>query len=187
MILVDRDIRNARVAGDIVIEPWDDVCLGTNSYDVHLADTLVVHVPWDDEGYRTVLDVRTPPRTRTHKIPHDGFVLQPNVLYLASTVEYTETHRHVPVVNGKSSLGRLGLSIHVTAGFGDVGFRGHWTLELFVIEPLRIYAGMKIAQLVYHEPSGQPDVPYDRKPGAKYVNRDSIPQQSLSHLNFKGR
>ncbi len=79
----------------------------------------------------------------------EGLILQPNVIYLASTVEYTETLRHVPVIQGKSSLGRLGLFVHVTAGFGDVGFKGHWTLELIAVQRIKIYPGMKIAQIVY--------------------------------------
>lgn len=174
-VLVDRDIDAAMSTGSIVIEPFDPESLGTNSYDVHLADKLVVY---DD----IVLDVRAKdPRTRTmHIHPTNGFLLRPGELYLASTVEYTESREHLPILNGKSSLGRLGLSIHVTAGTGDVGFRGHWTMELFVIRPLRVYAGMAIGQLLWFT-ANPPRVPYDHKRSAKYGGRDPDPQASLMY------
>lgn len=105
------------------------------------------------------------------------------IKYLASTVEYTETLRHVPVIQGKSSLGRLGLFVHVTAGFGDVGFKGHWTLELVCVQPIRIYAGMKIAQLVYNDISEMPKISYDKKMDAKYSNQGIDPQPSRYHKN----
>ena len=105
------------------------------------------------------------------------------MLYLASTIEYTETLRHVPVIQGKSSLGRLGLFVHVTAGFGDVGFKGHWTLELVCVQPIRIYAGMKIAQLVYNDISEMPKISYDKKVDAKYANQGVDPQPSRYHKN----
>lgn len=84
-----------------------------------------------------------------------------------------------------SSLGRLGLSIHVTAGTGDVGFRNHWTMELFVVKPLRVYAGMAVGQLLWFETSGKPDIPYDAKPGAKYTSVSPAPQASEMAKNFK--
>jgi dCTP deaminase len=121
-------------------------------------------------------------------------VLVPGELYLGVTVEYTETHRHVPFLEGKSSGGRLGLSIHATAGKGDVGFCGHWTLEITVARPLRVYARMPIGQLIYHTVSSQPIVSYDRKHTQKYSARsergerseDPAPVASRMHLNFDG-
>ena len=77
--------------------------------------------------------MRRPNRFRRYTIPEDGFVLNPNQLYLARTVERTETHNLVPMLEGRSSVGRLGLFVHVTAGFGDVGFCGFWTLEMYAI------------------------------------------------------
>jgi len=87
-------------------------------------------------------------------ISEDGILLVPGELYLAQTLEYTETHNLVPVISGRSSIGRLGLFIHVTAGFGDIGFCGHWTLELAVIRPLIVYPRMPLAQIYYHVPVG---------------------------------
>lgn len=201
-MLVDREILAAIEARIIVIEPFDREALGTNSYDVHLASTLLTYAPVyeaskrprDDAYYGSPpmltkvekpLDVKEARVTIEHVIGDDGFVLQPNELYLASTVEYTETHRHVPILNGKSSLGRLGLSIHVTAGTGDVGFCNHWTMELFVIKPLRVYAGMPVGQLLWHTTSGAlPERSYKHKPGAKYNGRDVKPRASEFWRNF---
>jgi dCTP deaminase len=194
-VLVDSEIRRAHDSGVIIIEPFDRKALGTNSYDVHLAKTLRIYkteymtVP-DPNAYaaleRTInvpapLDARGKHETIDIEIPDSGYVLMPNELYLASTVEYTESHQHLPLLNGKSSIGRLGLSIHVTAGTGDVGFRGHWTMELFVIKPLRVYAGMAIGQLLWIDTKEAPDVPYDLKQSAKYNNRDPLPQASRMH------
>ena len=81
-------------------------------------------------------------------------MLDPNRLYLGRTVERTETHNLVPMLEGRSSIGRLGLFVHVTAGFGDVGFCGYWTLEMFAVQPVRIYPGVQICQIFYHAIEG---------------------------------
>ena len=78
-----------------------------------------------------------------------------NQLYLARTQEMTQTHNLVPMIEGRSSVGRLGLFVHVTAGFGDVGFCGYWTLEMFAIQPVKIYPGVPICQIFYHEITGE--------------------------------
>lgn len=187
-VLVDKDIEAAIDRGEIIIDPFDRRSLGTNSYDVHLAPTLRVYkserdfMGSHDRRYPEIpLDVRIPRETRDVSIPDGGFVLEPGELYLASTVERTESHEHVPMLNGRSSLGRLGLSIHVTAGTGDVGFRGTWTMELFVIKRLRIYAGIPIGQLLWLTASGAPSVPYGKKSSAKYNDAGPLPQPSKLH------
>ncbi len=188
MILVDRTILSAMADGTIVIEPFDRDSLGTNSYDVHLAPVLRTYLVQRDHNWNPIpLSVKARPETQDHVIGVDGFVLQPGELYLASTVEYTESHCHVPFMNGKSSLGRLGLSIHVTAGTGDVGFCNHWTLELFTIKPLRIFAGMPIGQLLWMVASDTPDVPYGVKQSAKYGVRSALPMPSEMERNFNAR
>jgi dCTP deaminase len=96
-----------------------------------------------------------PNRVRRIEIPPEGIVLSPNQLYLGRTVERTVTHNLVPQIEGRSSIGRLGLFVHVTAGFGDVGFAGFWTLEMFAVQPVRIYAGVPICQIFYHELTGE--------------------------------
>lgn len=176
MILTDHTIIEEINKNNIVIKPYNPSNLGTNSYDLTLNNTLILYT-------ERVLDVRKKNPSAPMIIPEEGLILQPGIIYLASTVEYTETMRHVPVIQGKSSLGRLGLFIHVTAGFGDLGFKGHWTLELTVIQPLRIYAGMKIAQIVYNDITEMPMVSYDKKQDAKYSNQGSEPVASKNYLN----
>ena len=147
MILTGPEIQKRIDDGQIVIDPFDAGLINPNSYNLRLHDELMVY---EDE----CLDMRRPPQTRRISIPEDGFELQPNRLYLGRTVEYTETHECVPMLEGRSSIGRLGLFVHVTAGFGDVGFRGFWTLEMICIAPIRIYPGVEICQIFYHTLEG---------------------------------
>jgi len=142
MILSDKRILEEIEKGHIVIEPYDRKCLGTNSYDVHLGKHLATYKS-------RVLDAKKHNEIDHFEIPEEGFVLEPNTLYLGVTLEYTETHQHVPFLEGKSSTGRLGIDIHATAGKGDVGFCNTWTLEISCAQPVRIYAGMPIGQLIY--------------------------------------
>ncbi|MCA9270394.1 MAG: dCTP deaminase [Planctomycetales bacterium] len=137
----------ARLDGDIVIDPFDESRLNPNSYNLTLHHELMVYE-------EVVLDMRKANRVRRIEIPDDGLVLAPNQLYLGRTVERTETHNLVPMIEGRSSIGRLGLFVHVTAGFGDVGFCGYWTLEMFAVQPVKIYPGVPICQIFYHEITG---------------------------------
>ena len=146
MILSGNEIQ-ARLGRDIVIDPFDVSQLNPNSYNLRLHDELLAYE-------EIVLDMRRPNRFRRHTIPPEGIVLDPNRLYLGRTVERTETHNLVPMLEGRSSIGRLGLFVHVTAGFGDVGFRGYWTLEMFAVQPVRIYPGVQICQIFYHTIEG---------------------------------
>jgi dCTP deaminase len=176
MILSDTEIRAAIEQRQIVIEPFDPEALGSNSYDVHLGRTLAVY---EDE----ILDAKKHNRVRSFEIPDDGCILLPSRTYLGVTLEYTETHQHVPFLEGKSSVGRLGIDIHATAGKGDVGFCNHWTLEISVAQPVRIYHGMPIAQLIYFEVRGEIAMRYDRKPSAKYNQRSAVPVESMMWKN----
>ncbi len=171
MILSDKEILSAIDKGDILIEPFDKKCLGSNSYDVHLGRYLVVYKP-------RIIDAKTKNDTEEIEIPEEGFVMQPHTLYLGVTQEYTETHQHVPFLEGKSSIGRLGLIIHATAGKGDVGYCNTWTLELSCVQPVRIYPGMPIGQLIYFEVSGEVQTPYHSKQSAKYTKRTVKPVES---------
>ncbi|MBT3540418.1 MAG: dCTP deaminase, partial [Opitutae bacterium] len=131
MILSDSSILRAIEKKDIVIEPYDRSCLGTNSYDVHLSKFLACYV--DD-----VIDAKRHNQVKHFEIDQTGIVLNPGKTYLGSTLEYTETHQCVPFLEGKSSVGRLGIDIHATAGKGDVGFCNHWTLEISVSQSVRV-------------------------------------------------
>jgi dCTP deaminase len=146
MILTGDEIHK-NLGQSIVIDPFTPERLNPNSYNLTLHHELMVYE-------EVVLDMRRPSRTRRITIPPDGLVLSPNQLYLGRTAEYTETRGFVPMIEGRSSIGRLGLFVHVTAGFGDVGFRGYWTLEMFAVQPVRIYPGVEICQIFYHQVHG---------------------------------
>ncbi len=176
MILTDVQILKSIDRGDIVITPFDRAGLGTNSYDVHLSSHMAVYV--DD-----ALDAKEHNKIRHFEIGPDGFVIQPGELYLGVTEEYTETHAAVPFLEGKSSVGRLGIDIHATAGKGDVGYCNTWTLEISCVKPVRIYAGMPIGQLIYFAVEGPIENMYNRKPGAKYNQRTDLPLESMMWKN----
>jgi dCTP deaminase len=178
MILSDTQILKEMRKGTIVIKPFYRKYLGSNSYDVHLGDWLALY---DDE----ILDAKQHNPIHYFKIPRRGMILVPSKLYLGVTEEYTETHRHVPFLEGKSSIGRLGIDIHATAGKGDVGFCNTWTLEISVRQPVRIYSGMPIGQLIYFEVSGKIEVPYNKKKSAKYNHRTVKPVESMMWNNFR--
>ncbi len=177
MILSDTQIQESITRGEIVVEPFRPECLGTNSYDVHLGKYLAVYV--DHE-----LDARKHNLIKYIEIGPEGFVLQPGTLYLGVTEEYTETHNAVPFLEGKSSVGRLGIDIHATAGKGDVGFCNTWTLEISCVQPVRVYAGMPIGQLIYFKVDGDIQNYYHRKTNAKYNVRTDKPVESMMWKNI---
>lgn len=195
MILTDSAILKEIQAGNITLQPYDPKCVGSNSYDVHLSSRLAVYrsvcLVNGNEAMlydkHEVLDSKQHNATIELKIPEEGFVLQPGILYLGSTIEYTATNHLVPYLEGKSSMGRLGIKVHVTAGKGDVGFRGHWTLEIEVTHPVRVYPGMAVAQLTYFRTEGFCINPYNKKKGAKYNNTSDKPVASRNNENFRAQ
>jgi dCTP deaminase len=176
VILTDKEILSSMEKGLIKVEPFVLSCLGTNSYDVHLGKTLAVYK-------NHVLDAKSHNQIQTFEIPPEGFVLEPSRFYLGVTAEYTETHAHVPFLEGKSSVGRLGIDIHATAGKGDVGFCNYWTLEISVKQPVRVYGGMPIGQLIYFEIKGEIQNLYNQKASAKYNGKTNIPVESMMFKN----
>ncbi|HTW39457.1 MAG TPA: dCTP deaminase [Thermoplasmata archaeon] len=177
MILSDVKIREEMRKGRIVVRPFRPECLGTNSYDVHLGPYLALYTSG-------ALDARVANPVEEFRIPKEGYVLVPGQLYLGVTEEYTETHGFVPFLEGKSSVGRLGIDIHSTAGKGDEGFCNYWTLEMSVKLPVRVYAGMPVGQLIYFEISGPIERSYGAKQSAKYRTVSAHPTPSRMHLNF---
>ena len=155
MILPDSEIKK-RLRSDIIIEPFTEKRLNPNSYNLTLYDILKTYKYYS-------LDMKDEHEYDINLIPWEGMILKPGRIYLAKTIEYTETHNLVPMINGRSSIGRLGLSVHITAGTGDVGFCGHWTMELSCIQPVRIYAGIEICQICYHTLLGRCENPYNGK------------------------
>jgi dCTP deaminase len=172
MILSGKEIKRQLGTG-IKIEPYDENLLNPNSYNLRLFEELLVYD-------NPVLDMKTPNPTSRITIPEEGLLLEPNKLYLGRTIEHTSTDKFVPMLEGLSSIGRLGLFIHVTAGFGDVGFSGFWTLEIFCVQPIRIYRGVEICQIFYHTIEGD----YDLYSSGKYQNNTGI-QPSLLYKDFK--
>ncbi len=171
MILSGQQIKE-KLGREIVIEPFNETQLNPNSYNLKLHNELLVYE-------EDILDMKKENKYRSIAIPAEGIVLEPNKLYLGRTMEYTKTDKHVPMLEGRSSVGRLGLFVHVTAGFGDVGFSGFWTLEIHCIQPIRIYAGVEICQIYYHSIEGD----YDSYSGGKYQNNTGI-QPSLLYKDF---
>src|ERR1700691_5414193 len=176
MILSDTRILEEMEKGTIRIVPYDRSCLGSNSYDIHLGKWLAT--------YREhILDAKKHNEIEYFEIPEEGFVLYPHIFYLGVTQEYTETHAHVPFLEGKSSTGRLGIDIHATAGKGDVGFCNTWTLEISCAQPVKIYAGMPIGQLIYFVVEGEIEIMYNTKANAKYNNPTTRPVESMMWKN----
>lgn len=171
MILSGKEIEK-RLDKQIFIEPYNPAQLNPNSYNLKLHNKLLVY----DQH---VLDMKVENTAHEIVIPEEGLLLETNKLYLGRTFEHTRTEGLVPMLEGRSSVGRLGLFIHITAGFGDVGFSGFWTLEIFCVQPIRIYPGVEICQIYYHSINGE----YDPYKSGKYQNNDGI-QPSLLYKDF---
>ena len=172
MILSGKEIIE-RKGKDIVIDPFNENQVNPNSYNLRLHNELVVYD-------NPVLDMKEDnPATRI-MIPEDGLLLESKKLYLGRTMEYTETNNLVPMLEGRSSVGRLGLFVHITAGFGDVGFKGYWTLEIFCVQPIKIYPSIEICQIFYHSVEGD----YTPYQSGKYQGNRDI-QTSMLYKDFK--
>ena len=172
MILSGKEIQR-HIGKEIIIEPFDQSRVNPNSYNLTLHNELLVY-----ENHEHDMKKLNP--TKRITIPEEGLVLEPNRLYLGRTNEFTKTEGFVPMLEGRSSTGRLGLFIHVTAGFGDVGFAGYWTLEIFCIQPIRIYPNAEICQIYYHSIEGD----YEPYKSGKYQNNTDI-QPSLMYKDFE--
>lgn len=173
MILSGKEILR-HMGEEIIIEPFSEERLNPNSYNLTLHRRMMVYE-------NDILDMKQPNPARVIEIPEEGLLLEPNRLYLGRTNEYTRTEGYVPMLEGRSSTGRLGLFVHVTAGFGDVGFAGYWTLEMFCIQPVRIYPDVEICQIYYHTIQGN----YEPYMSGKYQNNTDI-QPSLMYQDFSG-
>lgn len=172
MILSGLEIKS-KMGKDIIIKPFDEKRVNPNSYNLRLHNELLVY----DEEF---LDMKKPNKTKALTIPDSGLLLNPGKLYLGRTVEYTATTNYIPMLEGRSSIGRLGLFIHVTAGFGDVGFKGYWTLEIHCIEPVKVYPFVEICQIYYHTIEGN----FEEYIKGKYQDNTGI-QPSLLFKDFK--
>ena len=172
MILSGKEIKKQVKEGNIAIDPFTDAQINPNSYNLRLHPDLLTY---DND----ILDMREKNSASPLVIPSEGLLLEPQKLYLGRTVERTSTDKYVPMLEGRSSVGRLGLFIHITAGFGDIGFDGFWTLEIFCVQPIRIYSGLEICQIFYHTIDGD----FDLYRSKKYQSNKGV-QPSLLYKDF---
>lgn len=172
MILSGLEIKR-ELNAKIFIEPYEESQLNPNSYNLRLHNELLVY-------HHHELDMKAKNEAEKIVIPEEGFLLDCKKLYLGRTLEYTKTFDYVPMLEGRSSIGRLGLFVHITAGFGDVGFCGYWTLEMFCVQPIRIYPGVQICQIFYHTIAGE----YELYQSNKYQNNQGV-QPSLLYKDFE--
>ena len=170
-MLSGEEIIEAVKRGDIVIKPFSESNVNPNSYNLTLGDELIVYT-------EDVLDARKENKTKTIKIPDDGYILVPGNFYLAKTQEYTENDVYVPEISGRSSVGRIGLNIHNSSGFGNLGYKGTWTLQINCIIPTKIYKGMQIGQIYFFPAVGDTSIRYK----GKYNNNGEI-NISKEYLN----
>ena len=180
MILSGLKIAEEVKAGRIFISDFDEKRLNPNSYNLRLADEIITYEqsPFDDSD---ILDMKWANTYMIERIPESGFIMRPGKLYLTRTMERTRTDCYVPMLEGRSSVGRLGIFIHATAGFGDVGFDGYWTLELSCVQPVRIYPGVEICQIYYHTIDGE----YEPYRSGKYQGNNGV-QASMLWKEFAG-
>ena len=173
MILSGNEIKKQVKEGSIAIDPFTDEQINPNSYNLRLHPDLLIY---DND----ILDMREKNSASPLVIPEDGLLLEPHKMYLGRTVERTSTDKYVPMLEGRSSVGRLGLFIHITAGFGDIGFDGFWTLEIFCVQPIRIYSGLEICQIFYHTIDGD----FDLYRSKKYQSNKGV-QPSMLYKDFE--
>jgi dCTP deaminase len=143
MILTGKAIQEAWESGDIHLEPFSDLQINPNSYNFRLSPSLF--------AFSGGTAAEQPSR---FEIPEGGYVLRPGLLYLGVTDEVIGSRSYVMTLLGRSSLGRLGLFLNVTADLGHVGASSRWTLELTVVQPLRVYPRMRIGQVAFWEVDG---------------------------------
>ncbi len=187
MFLTKSEILKSVESGDIHIQPFHTENLSPNSIDVTINNKLLVYELAEGE----FLDMKKNNPTKEITIPPEGFVLQPNTLYIGSTNETATSHKFIPMFEGRSSIGRLGINTHITAGFGDVGW-GYkqendkleclyptWTLEICVVHPVKVYPDVRVGQVYFVQPKGE----IEFYSGKYSCQKD--PQPSKSWLDFK--
>ena len=165
--------RRVKEKDGIYISDFDEKRLGPNSYNVRLDNKLLVYT-------EDVLDMKKDNPYKELIIPEEGLVLQPGEVYLGKTMEVIGAGDYVPIIEGRSSIGRLFIFIHATAGFCDIGFKGAITLEISVTKPVRVYPGVEIGQIYYNTIYGEPTIKYK----GKYNNNNEV-QPSRLYKDFE--
>ena len=169
MILTGPQIHEGVENGNIVIRPFRKRQVTPNAYDFRLGNRCCVYTA-------KTLDAAVANKTRTFTIPAEGMILQPTRIYLVNTEETMGSTRFVPIIRGRSSVGRLGIFIDITADLIDLGSINQWTLQLHVVQPVRIYPGMLIGQVTFWRTCGR-----RRQYNGKYSKLQS-PVPSMSHV-----
>jgi len=168
MVLTGKEIIEQVKKGNIHIDNFDANKVNPNSYNLKLHNELLVYK--NNNVNLDPLDLKKNNPTEKILIPEDGLILFPNRIYLGRTVEFTKTHGFVPQIEGRSSIGRLGLDIHKTAGWGDDGFENYWTLEIVATQPVIVYPFVEICQIIYMKVYGDNSIKYN----GKYQRTESI-------------
>ena len=186
MLLSDRDIRSCVDSGRVRLEPWDPQMIQPSSIDVHLDRFFRL---FNNHKYSVIDPAADQPElTRLVDVSAEGsLILHPGEFVLGSTYEKVTLADDVAArLEGKSSLGRLGLLTHSTAGFIDPGFSGHVTLELSntATLPIVLYPGMKVGQLCFFQLSSAAEKPYGSGASGSRYQGQRGPTASRSHLNF---
>ena len=184
MILTKKEIVDQINAGDITITPFVERFLTPNGYDLHLGRNLIILSSAFDG------DVMDPKQDLSHfyerfTMSDSGYLLQPGTFVLGVTVEHTQTPYHVPIMEGNSTNGRMGLETHICAGMGDIGFSGFWTTEMRATKPVRIYPGMPIGQLVFFQTSDNGGEAYGDKPVSYNNEITENPWPVIPNLHLK--
>jgi dCTP deaminase len=164
MVLTGMEIKNQVELGNIFIDDFDMKRLNPNSYNLRLFNELKVYdLDIISKIEPECLDMHKKSNLKTILIPESGFILQPNIIYLGRTLEMTKTNGFVPQIQGRSSIGRLGIDIHKTAGWGDDGFENYWTLEIVATQPVKIYPFVEFCQIIYMKSFGDASIKYHGK------------------------
>lgn len=147
-MLSGEEIKRRMTTGDILITPQDNIVINPNSVNLSLNNKI---------GFYTepVLDLNKNNPIENVEIGENGIVLYPDKIYVARTNEWTETNNLVPMMSGRSSLGRLGYHVHCSAGMGSVGYKGYWHMGVRPTMPIRVYENMKCCQIYYFTTEGE--------------------------------
>lgn len=177
MILSGMKIQEKVLANEITIDPFFSSQINPNSYNFRLGKTLKVYKD-------LVIDPKKENPTQSIEIPNEGYLLEPSRLYLGHTEEVMGSNRYVPIIRGRSSIGRIGIFVHITADLIDIGSINQWTLQMHCVQPVRIYPGMLIGQVTFWHVEGEiclykGKYQGSRGPMASQIFRDFEPTPSL--------
>ena len=193
MILNSKKIKKEIKRGNIIYFP-DNGNIGINSIDVTLNRKLLTYTPIKikyskklksfvvkPKKNKTFIDMKKENKVYEIDIPEEGLYLSPGILYLGTTNEKVGSDKYIPMYEGRSSMARLGIQSHISAGFGDIGFKSNWTLEITVVHSTKIYPNIRIGQVYFHKTNKKGNKKYN----GKYINQEK-PTASKSYLDFKG-